>query len=165
MDVEAQHRASPPTPWRNDRRLRAAISLLGATLQELAGHQLVEGLPAPQVRCFEDAIHLDYPSAGLSIICERTGVAALQFHANGHNGFVGWWQRLPAGLRFDMDREQVRAHLSPPSAAGEARHVPGLGDKPAWDLFLAGSGELHVEYRPGGAGGVQLLSVQSPLSA
>lgn len=52
-----------------------------------------------------------------------------------------------ADLAFTSGREKVVAHFGPPARSGKAVKLPVLGDRGAWDRFVAPAWVIHVQYR------------------
>ncbi|MBY4770297.1 hypothetical protein [Burkholderia ambifaria] len=106
-----------------------------------------------------DQSYVSCEALGVSLVLpDNETVAAVQLHADRHEGFVGFAGCLPSGLAFDMNRSETRSILGVPEKSGEERELPLLGKKSAWDSFTVGELRLHVEYLPGG-NGIQLLTL------
>lgn len=161
--VEAERRQPA---WYADPALEVLQSLIGLPILQLYRHPLLARLAAPEFACFEDALHLVFRAAGLSIVCEgQSGVAAVQLYAGGWERFGRWSRPLPDGLAFHMRRAVVRQALSEPDATCGGQFIAGLGWKPPWDLYRTPAANLHIEYAERAQDGIRMLTVQAPWPA
>lgn len=106
------------------------------------------GLPDPRtVERIGDQSYVTMPRHGITIILHKDGtVRAVQFNGEAREGMTKFDGRLPAGLRFDMARDEARAHLGRPIRSGDESIVPILGEMPAWDRWQVDPLSVHAEY-------------------
>lgn len=137
-------------------------ALLGMRYDDLPSSPIFSGAAVPPREVVVDQSYVSCPALGLSLVLpDNETVAAIQLHADKHEGFAGFADPLPQGLGFHMSRSEVRATLGVPEKSGEEKEVLLLGKKPAWDSFIVGEVRLHVEYLPG-SNGIQLITVTKP---
>lgn len=121
--------------------------LLGLSYDKLASSKEFIGIRLPDIERIEDQSYLSIHDRGVSFVFpDNRTIGAVQLHSQGHEGFSGYADALPAGLSFNMSREEVQKLLGKPDRSGEEGQVPFLGHKPAWDSFLEGNMRIHVEY-------------------
>jgi hypothetical protein len=132
--------------------------LLGRRYGDLrAAAVLGPDMPEPQP--VEDQSYVSLIAAGVSLVLpDHVHVGVVQLHAEGHEGFAGYVGRIPGGITLTMSRDEIRRKLGLPKKSGEAKRVPILGQKPAWDSYAIGSMHLHVQYSMNGSR-VQLVSL------
>ncbi|WP_240229623.1 hypothetical protein [Devosia lacusdianchii] len=121
------------------------VELLGARYGDLPKMRQLAGLSL-QLEVIGDQSYVSLPEAGISLVLpDGVMVSAVQVHGS-TSGFSQFAGELPHGIDFSMGREHARALLGDPDSEGEARNLPLLGLKPAWDSFLMDGYRLHLEY-------------------
>lgn len=93
-----------------------------------------------------DRRYVTFAREGVTLTVDDDGVVhSVQFYGEPAADAARFDGTLPAGLRFDMDRDAARVLLGPPDQSGEAKELPILGRMPAWDKWAARV-SVHAEY-------------------
>ena len=120
-------------------------------------------------RVNEDELHENLPTTiryaskpnGLEIECDAEDVVkVIYLHSSGHEGFEGYPDPV-AGVELSWDRTKVRARLGPPSRAGEAKSIPGLGSYGPWDRYDFATHSIHFQFHPT-LPRVSLITIMAP---
>ena len=131
--------------------------LLGKTASDIGRSNDFANLPSPEV--IGGKTYIEVHHAGVSFVLPTGGtVSSIQLHSDGHEGYAGFRGEIPYGLSFDMRRDAVRSVLGKPTESGENQSIAFLGNKNAWDRFLARGYSIHVEYNEDKTA-IQLISL------
>lgn len=139
-------------------------ALLGLPFAAVAASDAFGGRALPPPEGIGDQAYVSLKGAGVSLVFDAAGtLIAMQLHADGHEGYVGYSDPLPHGLRFNMGRMEARMLLGPPEASGEVRRSPVLGPQPPWDRWARPEAMVHAAYGfdAEGIGMVSLMATPS----
>ncbi len=96
--------------------MSSVLDLLGLNYEQLGASEALRGAEIPERERIEDQSYVSIFPKGISFVLpNHMSVGAIQFHAAGHEGFLGYDQSLPFDLDFHMSREAVRQLLGNPN--------------------------------------------------
>lgn len=130
------------------------LALLGKSLTSPEVKALQTGSDRPEVEEFDPTIHHCYYRRGFALLFHDGILQTIQLFPEGREGYKGYSDPLPHGLRFSFKQKDVRSHLGNPLEEG--------GDEAeVFDVYRFPSHVLNVTYAKG-PGTIQLLSFMTP---
>ncbi|NAZ87806.1 hypothetical protein [Kineococcus indalonis] len=123
------------------------VSLLGRHRDDPAVRAFLGPSRALEWSRLEGTTHAEAPDLGVELILPgHEVVSTVVLHGPDVLGQEAYAGPLPAGLRFRMGREDVRALLGAPTRSAELGVLPALGLSPAWDRYDSPGHRVHVQY-------------------
>lgn len=129
--------------------------LLGTTRDDLVLHASAGACDFDDI---DGRTYGELRALGISLLFEADRVSTVQLYGAGNAVYAKFAGALPARLRFDMSRGDVRRTLGRPVGSAEPRHVHHFGRAQACDRFDHRGLSIHVQYGHGEKA-IQLVSL------
>ena len=122
-------------------------NLLGMSFEQLRSSDEMSGIKVPCPEFIDKDSYIQMPDYGMSfVLSDGRSVQAIQLYSRGRDGYGQFNGDIPGSLTYSMSRSRVRTNLGDAKFSGEAKVLPIIGEKPAWDQFEIDGVIVHVQY-------------------
>ncbi len=144
--------------------LQDLLELLGKPIESPAVKAAVNALGPLERKTVVDRHYFKFPANGISIATdEGMLIETIFLYGEERDGFSRYGRKVPHDIRFEWDRQRVRAAMGQPSVSGGGEEIPFYGPAARWDRYDFPRYSLHLEYRGAGEGqGVSMMTLTTP---